>query len=110
MSTEQLQRRPWHELKVLRLCANLSHAALADRVGVHYTQISSWERGQRRARETRYAQLAAALGVPVDVLQPGAVKEPSFKETAAKLAAESFAAMGNGYADKLIGDATEAAA
>lgn len=48
----------------LRQAAGLSQMALSDRCGLHFTEISRLERGQRDAQLTTIVRVARGLGVP----------------------------------------------
>ena len=57
-------------LRAERLRKNLSQEALGDLAGIHRTEISLLERGERDPRLTTIAKVARALGVkPADLLR-----------------------------------------
>ncbi|HEX4730520.1 MAG TPA: helix-turn-helix transcriptional regulator [Solirubrobacterales bacterium] len=64
---EQLGRR----VKRRRNFLDLSQEAVAERAGIHHTQISLYEHGQRMPLTSTLIKLAAALGVSVDQLVTG---------------------------------------
>jgi transcriptional regulator with XRE-family HTH domain len=66
---EQLGRR----VKRRRNFLDLSQEAVAERAGIHHTQISLYEHGQRMPLTSTLIKLAAALGVSVDQLVTGIV-------------------------------------
>lgn len=109
MSTEQPERRPWHELTVLRRCANLTHQDLAEALDCDPTYISHLARGAREPNDAVFVRLADALHVHTDLLRPGAVDTDAFRDRAAELAEQAWTRMGNGFADKLIADVQAAA-
>lgn len=63
----QLGRR----IKRRRQFLDLSQEALAERAGIHRTQISFYEHGERMPLASTLVKLAAALGVSVDQLLVG---------------------------------------
>jgi transcriptional regulator with XRE-family HTH domain len=65
--TRQLGRR----IKRRRNFLDLSQEALAERPGVHRTQISLYENGERMPPASSLIKLAAALGISVDQLVVG---------------------------------------
>ena len=65
--TEQLGRR----VRRRRQFLDLSQEDLADRAGIHRTQITLYERGERMPLASTPIKLAAALGVSVDQLLVG---------------------------------------
>lgn len=65
--TEQLGRR----IRRRRHFLDLSQEDLADRAGIHRTQISFYEQGRRMPLASTLVRLAAALGVSVDQLLVG---------------------------------------
>lgn len=54
-----------------RKAAGLSQQELGDRAGLHMTEISRLERGQRDPRLNTVARLAIALGLPAGTLLDG---------------------------------------
>jgi transcriptional regulator with XRE-family HTH domain len=64
---EQLGRR----IRRRRQFLELSQEALAERAGVHRTQISLYENGERMPMTSTLVKLAAALGVSVGQLLVG---------------------------------------
>lgn len=58
-------------LKQLRKTRELSQADLAERAGVHFTQISRYERGETKISSGAAASLARALETTVDYLMSG---------------------------------------
>jgi transcriptional regulator with XRE-family HTH domain len=109
MPTEQPERRPWHELNVLRRCAHLNHQDLAEALSCDPTYISHLARGAREPNDNVFVRLAEALHVPVDLLRPGAVETDEFRACATKLAEATWTRMSTGFADKLIADVRTAA-
>lgn len=65
MSTNGRQFNP-KTLQAIRLDRGLTALALADAVGVSRQAVWYWEAGQMRPSTDRLADLAAALGVPID--------------------------------------------
>jgi transcriptional regulator with XRE-family HTH domain len=65
--TRQLGRR----IRRRRQFLDLSQEALADRAGMHHTQISLYEQGRRMPLASTLIKLAAALAVSVDQLLVG---------------------------------------
>ena len=62
----------WSErLKSEREKANLTQAQLAEKLGTTYQNISQYERGVRKPRYDNMVRIAAAIGVPVNVIWPG---------------------------------------
>jgi transcriptional regulator with XRE-family HTH domain len=61
-------------LRALREERGLSIEALGDAAGLHFTQISRYERGVREPKVTAIVKLARGLGVPPARLFDG--KEP----------------------------------
>lgn len=104
MPTEQPERRPWHELNVLRRCAHLSQLNLAEALDCDPTYISHLSRGAREPNDAVFVRLAAVLSVPVDLLRPGAVDTDEFGAAATRLAELSWTRMSTGFAEKLIAD------
>jgi transcriptional regulator with XRE-family HTH domain len=109
MPTEQPERRPWHELTVLRRCAHLSQLDLAEALDCDPTYISHLSRGVREPNDAVFVRLAETLSVPVDLLRPGAVETVEFRARATELAQASWTRMSTGFADKLIADVRTAA-
>ena len=109
MSTEQPERRPWHELNVLRRCAHLTHQDLAEALNCDPTYISHLSRGAREPNDAVFIRLAEALHITADLLRPGAVDTDEFRACATRLAEASWTRMSTGFADKLIEDARAAA-
>jgi len=69
-------------LAALREAAGLTQQQLAARLGVHQSNIAFWERWEKPPRGEVLPQLAAALGVSIDVLL--GVAPPKPKKQAAK--------------------------
>lgn len=63
-------------LRLLRDKQGMSQEALADRAGLHRTQLSVIERGLRNVRLDTLVALAAALGVPETALLTESGEEP----------------------------------
>ena len=63
-------------LRLLRDKKGMSQEALADRAGLHRTQLSVIERGLRNIRLDTLVSLAAALGVPETELLIESGEEP----------------------------------
>jgi transcriptional regulator with XRE-family HTH domain len=68
---DQMVARFAANLYWLRQGRKLSQVALADRAGIHRTQISLLENGVRQPLITTAVALAGALEVPVEVLLTG---------------------------------------
>jgi transcriptional regulator with XRE-family HTH domain len=62
-------------LRELRRQKNLSQAELADRVGVHSTHVSRYERGVSRPAFDTLQRIAGILGVTTDYLLEGNADE-----------------------------------
>ncbi len=58
-------------LRKLRKRREFSQAQLAERVGIHFTQISRYERGETKPAATAAAALARELETTVDYLMSG---------------------------------------
>lgn len=67
-------------VRMLRKRRGLSQKQLSEKVGVHYTHISRYERGQSRPSADGLKRLANVLGVSVDYLLEG-TKEEAAKAT-----------------------------
>jgi transcriptional regulator with XRE-family HTH domain len=61
----------------IRQARKLSQENLADRAGIHRTQISLLESGRRQPLIGTVVRLAGALDVPVETLFEGILWEPS---------------------------------
>ena len=109
MPTEQPERRPWHELTVLRRCAHLTHQDLAEALNCDPTYISHLARGAREPSDAVLIRLADTLHVDLELLQPGAIDTDAFRVRATDLARASWTRMSHGFADKLIADVRSAA-
>ncbi|MBI1416854.1 MAG: helix-turn-helix domain-containing protein [Limimaricola sp.] len=59
-----------------RLHADLTQAALADRVGIRFQQLQKYESGQNRVSASRLWSIAAALKVPVSSFFPDLWSDP----------------------------------
>lgn len=69
MGTSDLNMRLARNLRTLRLAANLSQEALADRCGLHRTYIGAVERGERNVTLQTLEKIAAGLNAdPLDLL------------------------------------------
>ena len=75
-------------LKQLRKRRELSQAQLAERAGVHFTQISRYERGETKPASAAAASLARELQTTVDYLMAGTTDDAA---TAAGLERELVA-------------------
>ena len=71
-----------HHLARLREAAGLTQAQLAQRLGIHQSNIAFWERCDKPPRGEVLPQMAAALGVSIDELL--GVTTPKPKRQAAK--------------------------
>ena len=58
-------------LKQLRKKKELSQADLAEAIGVHFTQISRYERGETKPNAEAMTKMAKALDTTVDFLMNG---------------------------------------
>jgi len=58
-------------LKELRKKRSLSQNELADAIGVHFTQVSRYERGETKPNAEAMTKLAQALDTTVDYLMNG---------------------------------------
>jgi len=58
-------------LRTLRKQRGISQAALAERVSVHFTQISRYERGETKPNAQAITKLAKTLDTTVDYLMNG---------------------------------------
>lgn len=65
-----------NNIRRMRKTAGLSQADLADRLGVHQTVVSRWERGVADLPDDRVGDLAEALNVPPQDLKRLGVPEP----------------------------------
>jgi transcriptional regulator with XRE-family HTH domain len=61
-------------LLALRERAGISQGELAERVGLHHTQISKFENGRRAPRLPTIFAIADALGAPVTALFVGSLR------------------------------------
>ena len=59
----------------LRKARGMSQAELAEAVGVHFTQVSRYERGDSRPNSATVTRLARALDTTVDYLMNGSADE-----------------------------------
>lgn len=57
-------------IRELREKAGLTQQRVAEKIGLHWTSISQWERGRNIPREASAARLAKALGVEVQDILP----------------------------------------
>ena len=55
-------------ISALRKQKNLKQFELGDKIGVNQSVIARWESDQARPRKKNFADLAAALGVPLESL------------------------------------------
>ena len=62
------------QLRALRRQHGLSQAELAERIGVHQTAISQWEKGRTSPDRRSLMKLAKVLGVSCDTLLGGAAE------------------------------------
>jgi transcriptional regulator with XRE-family HTH domain len=67
----RLMRQLGRRIKRRRNFLDLSQEALAERAGIHRTQISMYENGERMPLASSLIKLAAALGISVDQLLVG---------------------------------------
>lgn len=68
---ERVARQLGRRVRRRRHFLDLSQEALAGRAGIHHTQISLYENGQRMPLTATLVRLAAALEVSVDQLLVG---------------------------------------
>ncbi|HEY0280159.1 MAG TPA: helix-turn-helix transcriptional regulator [Solirubrobacterales bacterium] len=68
---ERVKKVLGRRIKRRRQFLDLSQEALAERAGIHRTQISLYENGERMPMTSTLLKLAAALGVSVDQLLVG---------------------------------------
>ena len=72
MSTkEETRQRIGQRVKALRLAAGLSQQELADRAGLNRTHIGRIEDGAFGSQVETIQQIAEALGMTVDIIDPG---------------------------------------
>ena len=64
-----------HRLKQVRTTKGFSQSQLAQKVGVHVTNISRYERGENKPTSQVLSRLADALGVSADYLMLGSSDE-----------------------------------
>jgi transcriptional regulator with XRE-family HTH domain len=62
----------------IRQARKLSQEALAERAGIHRTQMSLLENGRRQPRLETLSRLAGALDVPISMLLEGITFAPAF--------------------------------
>lgn len=62
-------------LKTLRKKKSLSQQDLADKIGVHFTQVSRYERGDFKPNTDAMNKIAKALDTTVDFLMNGTTSE-----------------------------------
>lgn len=62
-------------LKTLRKKKSFSQQELADKIGVHFTQVSRYERGDFKPNTDAMSKLAKALDTTVDYLMNGTSSE-----------------------------------
>jgi transcriptional regulator with XRE-family HTH domain len=67
----RVMRQLGRRVKRRRNFLDLSQEALAERAGIHRTQISSYENGERMPLTSSLIKLAAALGISVGQLVVG---------------------------------------
>jgi len=67
----RVMRQLGHRIKRRRNFLDLSQEALAERAGIHRTQISFYENGERMPLAATLIKLAAALGISVGRLLVG---------------------------------------
>jgi transcriptional regulator with XRE-family HTH domain len=60
-----------HNLRALREAKDLSVEAVGEASGLHFTQVSRYERGVREPKVTAIVKLARGLGVPPGQLFDG---------------------------------------
>jgi len=74
--------RRWSEcgalIKELRLKQKLTQADLATKLDKSASEVSRWEKGERRPKQASLLQLASIFGVPIQVLQQKAGYTPEF--------------------------------
>lgn len=71
----------------LREKAGLTQGQVAEKMGVHFTVISRWERGRNIPREASAARLAEALGVEVQDILPDVAGAHVTQKNSEKVAA-----------------------
>lgn len=62
-------------LKAIRKKQGLSQQALADKIGVHFTQVSRYERGDFKPNSDAMTKMAKVLNTTVDYLMNGTTTE-----------------------------------
>lgn len=70
--SERVAKLLGRRIRRRRQYLDLSQEALAERAGIHRTQITHFEHGERMPLTSTLVKLAAALGVSVDQLLVGA--------------------------------------
>jgi DNA-binding transcriptional regulator YiaG len=66
---------PPERARAIRVAAGVSQQRLADELGVHWTTLARWERGERQPRPKQrvaYAELLMRLTMEVGVIEPHA--------------------------------------
>jgi len=77
-------------LKQARADKGLSQSKLADKIGVHVTNISRYERGENKPTTQVLSKLANALSVSADYLMSGTIDENATKSISDKELLEQF--------------------
>lgn len=62
-------------LRAARTAKELSQAELANKVGIHITNISRYERGENKPTTEVLSKIANALGVTTDYLMAGTIND-----------------------------------
>jgi transcriptional regulator with XRE-family HTH domain len=74
--------QPWQELgqfiRLKRLQNHLTQCDLGETIGRSASEVSRWERGERRPKQPSMLELAKVFSVPVQVLQQKAGHTPEF--------------------------------
>lgn len=75
LKTKRIAMKFAERLKTLRKKKGLSQQDLADKIGVHFTQVSRYERGDFKPNTDAMNKIAKALDTTVDFLMNGTASE-----------------------------------